>query len=63
MSLLVLSHLSDLYRKESRYAEATENDSNRFAEIREATLTKEHPDYGKSAVELGFGLQRRRSVC
>jgi tetratricopeptide (TPR) repeat protein len=49
----VLEPLGELYRKESRYAEARKT-FQQVRKIRESALTKEHPDYGKALLDLAL---------
>lgn len=48
-----LEPLGELYRKESRYAEAKKA-FQRVRKIRAVSLTKEHPDYGKALLDLAL---------
>lgn len=48
-----LEPLGELYRKESRYAEAKKS-FQQVRKIREVALSKEHPDYGKALLDLAL---------
>jgi tetratricopeptide (TPR) repeat protein len=50
---IILEPLGDMYRKESRYAEATKA-FQRVREIRSAASSKDHPDYGKALLNLAL---------
>jgi tetratricopeptide (TPR) repeat protein len=50
---IVLEPLGELYLKQSRYSEARKT-FQQVRKIREAKLTKEHPDYGKALLDLAL---------